>query len=119
MKNIVFILFFFIGFYFLGQGAIIPTSKGQRLTILSSIEQAKSIPPGKTFAIICGKCKGVWMTTVKKASKEHLTWFDPGQLQNCPGLCQGIIQSRQTKDKKNHFFCNHCGEHSAFACCSS
>ncbi|KIE59257.1 hypothetical protein A946_00575 [Methylacidiphilum kamchatkense Kam1] len=116
-------LFFLFFLYFLsstiGQSTIVQTSKGERLTILNSYEEAKAIPPGKTFAMICGKCKGVWMTIVRKASKEHLSWFDSSQWQNCPGLCKGLIHSKETKTHKQLFLCSHCGEHSAFACCGS
>ncbi|QSR86551.1 hypothetical protein EM20IM_08680 [Candidatus Methylacidiphilum infernorum] len=117
MKKIAFILFVLLGFYFPGWGAVVQTPKGQRLTILSGIEEAKSIPPGKTFAFICGKCKGVWMTKVKKESREHLLWFNPGLSQDCPGLCQGSVRSQQTKDRKTLFLCSRCGDQSAFACC--
>ena len=105
-----------------------PMKGGEHLRMLNKVEtkeQAEAVKPDDTFAMVCGKCKTVYVTRVKQGTKgaQLLMGSAPAALigthacAGCGGTwtITGVGKGATTELKHS---CSACGDDSGF-CCST
>lgn len=111
------------------QDADAPMKGGERLLMLNhitTIKEANAVKPNDTFAMVCGKCKTVYVTRVKQGTKgaQLLMGDAPTELLGthaCAG-CKGTwtvtgVGKGATSELKHS--CSACGDDSGFCCATT
>lgn len=104
-----------------------PMKGGEHLLMLNKIEtkaQADALKPADTFAMVCAKCKTVYVTRVKQGTKGAQVLMENGQPKEligthaCPGCNSTITVTGHGKGKEMvlKHSCGACGDDSAFCC---
>jgi hypothetical protein len=104
-----------------------PMKGGEHLLMLQKVEtkaQADALKPDDTFAMVCAKCKTVYVTRVKQGVKGAQVLMEGGQPKEligthaCAGCNSTIVVTGQRIDKKEviKHSCKSCGDESAFCC---
>ena len=104
-----------------------PMKGGEHLMMLNkpvtTVEQANALTPDDTFAMVCGKCKTVYVTRVKQGTKGAQLLMGPAPTElignhACAG-CGGtwmITGVGKGKTAKLNHTCSVCGDGSGFCC---
>ena len=106
-----------------------PMKGGEHLLMLNKIEtteQAAAVKSDDTFAMVCSKCKTVYVTRVKQGTKgaQLLMGSAPTELigtHACAG-CSGtwtIVGVGKGATRELKHTCSMCGDGSAFCCAST
>jgi formate-dependent nitrite reductase cytochrome c552 subunit len=104
-----------------------PMKGGEHLQMLGKVAtkaDADALKPGDTFAMVCAKCKTVWVTRVVQGAKgaqilnEHGKPTELVGTHACNGCSSTITVVGQGKGKEAvlKHTCNTCGDDSAFCC---
>jgi len=104
-----------------------PMKAGEHMLMMNKLdtkEQADAMKPDDTMAMVCAKCKTVYITRVKQGMKGAEIMMAGGQTteligtHGCPG-CKGTVtitgigKGKETTLKHS---CSMCGDDSAFCC---
>jgi hypothetical protein len=103
-----------------------PMKGGEHLMMLNNIttiKDASAVKPDDTFAMVCGKCKTVYVTRVKQGTKGAQLLMGPAPTEligthACAG-CGGTwtitgVGKGATSELKHS--CSACGDSSGFCC---
>ena len=104
-----------------------PMKGSEHLLMLKKIEtkaQADALKPDDTFAMVCAKCKTVYVTRVKQGVKGAQVLMEKGQPMEligthaCPGCNSTMEVTGHGKGKETvlKHSCKMCGDDSAFCC---
>lgn len=104
-----------------------PMKGAEHLLMLNKIEtkaQADALKPDDTFAMVCAKCKTVYVTRVKQGVKGAQILMEGGQPKEligthaCAGCNSTIEVTGHGKGKEMvlKHSCKACGDDSAFCC---
>ena len=104
-----------------------PMKGSEHLLMLNKIEtkaQADALKPGDTFAMVCAKCKTVYVTRVKQGVKGAQILMEKGQpteligTHACTGCNSTLEVTGHGKGKETvlKHSCKACGDDSAFCC---
>lgn len=104
-----------------------PMKGAEHMLMLQKIEtvaQAESLKPDDTFAMVCGKCKTVYVTRVKQGAKGAQVLMGKGQPRELIGThaCSGCSSTIEVtghgkgKERVLKHTCQACGDDSAFCC---
>lgn len=104
-----------------------PMKGAEHLLMLQKMEtkaEADTLKPDDTFAMVCAKCKTVYVTRVKQGAKGAEVLMAKGQPKEligthaCAGCKSTIEITGQRIDKKEvlKHSCKSCGDDSAFCC---
>lgn len=104
-----------------------PMKGGEHLLMLQKVEtkaEADAIKPDDTFAMVCAKCKTVYITRVKQGVKGAEVLMAKGQPKEligthaCAGCNSTITVTGHGKGKEMvlKHSCGACGDDSAFCC---
>ncbi len=104
-----------------------PMKGGEHLMMLNKIEtkaQADALKPDDTFAMVCAKCKTVWVTRVKQGVKGAEVLMAKGQPKELIGThaCAGcnstvtVVGVQKGAHMELKHSCGACGDDSAFCC---
>jgi hypothetical protein len=104
-----------------------PMKGGEHLLMLQKVEtkaQADALKPNDTLAMVCAKCKTVYVTRVKQGVKGAQVLNEGGQPREligthaCTGCQSTLVVTGQRIDKKEilKHSCKACGDDSAFCC---
>ena len=104
-----------------------PMKGGEHLLMLQGIntkQEADALKKDDTIAMVCAKCKTVWITRVKQGTKGAQLLMEGGQPKELIGThaCSGCkstltvvgVQKGARTELKHS--CNTCGDDSAFCC---
>ena len=103
-----------------------PMKGGEHLLMLQGINtqaEAEAVKPDDSFAMVCGKCKTVYVTRVKQGTKgaQLLMGQEPTELigtHMCVG-CRGtwtITGAGKNATSELKHTCTVCGDNSGFCC---
>ena len=103
-----------------------PMKGGEHMMMLNNIttiKEANAVKPDDTFAMVCGKCKTVYVTHVKQGTKGAQLLMGPAPTEligthACAG-CGGtwtITGVGKGKTAKLEHTCSVCGDGSGFCC---
>ena len=104
-----------------------PMKGGEHMMMLNkpitTVEQANALTPDDSFAMVCGKCKTVYVTRVKQGTKGAQLLMGPAPTEligthACAG-CGGtwtITGVGKGKTAKLEHTCSVCGDGSGFCC---
>lgn len=113
------------------QEAMKPMKGGEHLMMLNrevkTVQDASSLTNDDSMAMVCTKCKTVWVTRVKQGTKGAQLLMENGQpteligTHACPGCnstltVTGVGKGAHTELKHS---CKVCGDNSAFCCATS
>ena len=104
-----------------------PMKGGEHLLMLNKVEtkaQADALTPDDSIAMVCAKCKTVWVTRVKQGVKGAELLMAKGQPKEligthaCAGCNSTITVTGHGKGKEMALkhSCGACGDDSAFCC---
>ena len=104
-----------------------PMKGGEHLLMLNKVEtkaQADALKPDDTIAMVCAKCKTVYVTRVKQGVKGAQLLMEKGQPKEligthaCAGCNSTITITGHGKGKEMvlKHSCGACGDDSAFCC---
>jgi hypothetical protein len=104
-----------------------PMKGSEHLLMLGKIEtkaQADALKPDDTIAMVCAKCKTVWITRVKQGTKGAQLLMEGGQPKELLGAhaCAGckstltVVGVQKGAHTELKHSCNTCGDDSAFCC---
>ena len=104
-----------------------PMKGGEHLLMLQGVntkQEVDALKTGDSIAMVCGKCKTVWVTRVKKGIKGAQLLNERGQATEligthaCGGCKSTLVVTGQRIDKKEvlKHSCKSCGDESAFCC---
>jgi ribosomal protein L44E len=104
-----------------------PMKGGEHLLMLNKIEtkaQADALKPDDSIAMVCAKCKTVWVSRVKQGVKGAQVLMAMGQPKELIGThaCGGCNSTLEVtghgkgKDTVLKHSCKTCGDESAFCC---
>ncbi len=106
-----------------------PMKGGEHLMMLNNIttvKEASAVKPDDTFAMVCGKCKTVYVTRVKQGTKGAQLMMGPAPTEligthACAG-CGGTwtitgVGKGATSELKHS--CSACGDSSGFCCATT
>jgi hypothetical protein len=104
-----------------------PMKGGEHLLMLQKVEtkaEADALKPDDTFAMVCAKCKTVYITRVKQGVKGAEVLMAKGQPKEligthaCAGCNSTITVTGHGKGKEMvlKHSCGACGDDSAFCC---
>lgn len=108
-----------------------PMKGGEHLMMLNkevkTTQDANALKDDDSMAMVCAKCKTVWVTRVKQGAKGAQLLMENGQPKEligthaCPGCnstltVTGVGKGAQTELKHS---CKVCGDDSAFCCATS
>ena len=104
-----------------------PMKGGEHLLMLNKIEtkaQVDALKPDDTFAMVCAKCKTVFVTRVKQGTKGAQIIMEKGQPKEVIGThaCTGCNSTLEVtghgkgKETVLKHSCKACGDDSAFCC---
>jgi|SRR5665213_1639298 len=106
-----------------------PMKGGEHLMMLNNIttiKEASAVKPADTFAMVCGKCKTVYVTRVKQGTKGAQLLMGPAPTEligthACAG-CGGTwtitgVGKGATSELKHS--CSACGDDSGFCCATT
>ena len=104
-----------------------PMKGGEHLLMLQKVEtkgEADALKPDDTFAMVCAKCKTVYVTRVKQGVKGAEVLMAKGQPKEligthaCAGCNSTITVTGHGKGKEMvlKHSCGACGDDSAFCC---
>ena len=107
-----------------------PMKGGEHMMMLNKIdtkEQAEAVKPDDSFAMVCGKCKTVYVTRVKQGEKGAQILMQGGRSTELIGThaCTGcggtwtIVGVGKGKDSVLKHTCSVCGDGSGFCCATS
>jgi hypothetical protein len=107
--------------------AMKPMKAGEHLLMLHNVEtktQAEALKPDDTVAMVCAKCKTVYLTRVKQGVKGAQLLMEGGQPKELIGThaCAGCNSTLQVtgvgrgKETVLKHSCKACGDKSAFCC---
>lgn len=100
---------------------------GQHLLHLQQIKTQKDVDDlktGDTFAMVCAKCKTVWVTQIKREAKGAQLIMEGGQVKELIGThaCAGcnstmeVVGHGKGKEAIYKHTCKACGDDSGFCC---
>jgi formate-dependent nitrite reductase cytochrome c552 subunit len=104
-----------------------PMKGGEHLLMLNQVEtvgQAEALKPDDTFAMVCAKCKTVFVTRVVQGTKGAQVLATGGQpteligTHGCAG-CNSTVEITghgKGKERVLKHSCKACGDESAFCC---
>lgn len=104
-----------------------PMKGGEHLLMLNNIEtkaQADALKPDATLAMVCAKCKTVYITRVKQGAKGAQVLMEKGQPKELIGThaCAGcnstltVVGVQKGAHSELKHSCGACGDDSAFCC---
>ncbi|MDD5140605.1 MAG: hypothetical protein PHY43_10145 [Verrucomicrobiales bacterium] len=106
-----------------------PMKGGEHLMMLNhitTIKEANAVKPDDTFAMVCGKCKTVYVTRVKQGTKGAQLLMGPAPTEligthacaGCGGTwtITGVGKGATTELKHS---CSACGDDSGFCCATT
>lgn len=104
-----------------------PMKGGEHLIMLNKVEtkaEADSLKTGDTLAMVCAKCKTVYITRIKQGIKGAQLLNEGGHAKEligthaCAGCKSTLVVTGHRIDKKEvlKHSCNSCGDESAFCC---
>jgi ribosomal protein S27AE len=110
-----------------GQEPMKPMKGGEHLLMLQGVDTTKQVDalkPGDDLAMVCAKCKTVWVTRVKQGAKGAQILNEHGQptevigTHACPGCGSKVVVTGHTKGDTTELkhTCGKCGDDSAFCC---
>jgi hypothetical protein len=104
-----------------------PMKGSEHLLMLQKVEtkaQADALKPSETFAMVCAKCKTVYVTRVKQGVKGAQIMMEKGQPKELIGThaCAGcnstltVVGHAKGDIVELKHSCGACGDDSAFCC---
>ncbi len=104
-----------------------PMKGGEHMMMLQGIntqEQVDALKTDDSIAMVCAKCKTVWVTRVKQGVKGVQLLTEKGQPTEIIGThaCQGcnstltVVGVQKGSHTELKHSCNACGDDSAFCC---
>jgi len=104
-----------------------PMKGGEHMMMLQGIntqEQVDALKTDDSIAMVCAKCKTVWVTRVKQGVKGVQLLTEKGQPTEIIGThaCQGcnstltVVGVQKGSHTEFKHSCNACGDDSAFCC---
>lgn len=104
-----------------------PMKGGEHLLMLRGVStkhEVDSLKTGDSVAMVCAKCKTVWVSRVKRGIKGAQLLNEHGQpteligTHACGGCKSTLVVTGQRIDKKEvlKHSCKSCGDESAFCC---
>ena len=107
-----------------------PMKGGEHMLMLQGIStkaEADSLKPSDTMAMVCSKCKTVWVTRVKQGAKGAQLLMENGQpteligTHMCPGCKSTLTVTGHAKGDivELKHSCAMCGDDSAFCCATT
>ncbi len=108
-----------------------PMKGGEHLLMLNkpvtTVEQANALKDDDTMAMVCSKCKTVWVTRVKQGVKGAQMLMENGQPKELIGThaCAGcnseltVVGVQKGAHTELKHSCKVCGDDSAFCCATS
>lgn len=107
-----------------------PMKGGEHLMMLNQVEtkeQANALKPDSTFAMVCAKCKTVWITRVKQGVKGAQLLMENGRpteligTHACKGCNSTLTVTGHAKGDITELkhSCSACGDNSAFCCATT
>ena len=103
-----------------------PMKGGEHMLMLNKVEtkeQADEVKPDDTFAMVCGKCKTVYLTRVKQGTKGAQLLMGPAPTEligthacaGCGGTWTIVGHTKGDITELKHS-CSVCGDDSGFCC---
>jgi hypothetical protein len=112
-----------------GSDGMKPMKGGEHQMMLNKIEtkeQADEVKPDDTFAMVCGKCKTVYVTRVKQGTKGAQLLMGPAPTEligthacsGCGGTWSIVGHAKGDITELKHS-CSVCGDDSGFCCATT